>query len=100
MATFASSAVICGLHTTWPTTSRKRSSNHPGQVPGNQLRYSPANSESGGKHRWAFRGKGNSNGSGREEQIMLRLVGLVLILWTMFPAFGQSTSKYQVGTIT
>jgi len=30
---------------------------------------------------------------------MLRLVGLILIL-TMFPAFGQSTSKYQVGTIT
>ena len=31
---------------------------------------------------------------------MLRLVGLVCILLTMFPAFGQSTSKYQVGTIT
>ncbi len=31
---------------------------------------------------------------------MLRLVGLFLILLTMFPAFGQSTSKYQVGTIT
>jgi hypothetical protein len=30
---------------------------------------------------------------------MLRLVGLILIL-TMVPAFGQSTSKYQVGTIT
>ena len=31
---------------------------------------------------------------------MLRLVGLCLIFFTMFPAFGQSTSKYQVGTIT
>src|SRR6266480_3985615 len=48
MATFASSAATCGLLTTWLATSRKRSSNHPGQVPGNQLRYSPANSESGG----------------------------------------------------
>jgi len=31
---------------------------------------------------------------------MPRLVGLLLIFLTMFPAFGQSTSKYQVGTIT
>ena len=31
---------------------------------------------------------------------MLRLVGLFLICLTVFPAFGQSTSKYQVGTIT
>jgi len=31
---------------------------------------------------------------------MLRLVGLFLIFFTMFPAFGQATSKYQVGTIT
>ena len=31
---------------------------------------------------------------------MLRLVGLFLIFLTMFPAFGQSTSKYQVGTVT
>jgi hypothetical protein len=31
---------------------------------------------------------------------MLRLVGLFLIFLTMFSAFGQSTSKYQVGTIT
>ena len=31
---------------------------------------------------------------------MLRLVGLVCIFLTTFPAFGQSTSKYQVGTIT
>jgi hypothetical protein len=31
---------------------------------------------------------------------MLRLVGRFLIFLTMFPAFGQSTSKYQVGTIT
>ena len=31
---------------------------------------------------------------------MLRLGGLFLICLTMFPAFGQSTSKYQVGTIT
>jgi hypothetical protein len=31
---------------------------------------------------------------------MLRLVGRFLIFVTMFPAFGQSTSKYQVGTIT
>lgn len=38
--------------------------------------------------------------SGRKEQIMLRLVGLFLICLTMFPAFGQSTSKYKVGTIT
>jgi len=27
-------------------------------------------------------------------------VGLFLIFFTMFPAFAQSTSKYQVGTIT
>src|SRR5882672_10236443 len=44
--------------------------------------------------------KRNSDRSEREEQIMLRLVGLFLICLTMFPAFGQSTSKYQVGTIT
>ena len=31
---------------------------------------------------------------------MLRLVGLVCILLMTFPAFCQSTSKYQVGTIT
>jgi hypothetical protein len=31
---------------------------------------------------------------------MARLVGLFLIHLTMFPAFGQSTPKYQVGTIT
>jgi hypothetical protein len=31
---------------------------------------------------------------------MLRLVGVFLICLTVFPAFGQSTSKYQVGTIT
>jgi hypothetical protein len=31
---------------------------------------------------------------------MLRLLGLFLICLTMSPAFGQSTSKYQVGTIT
>ena len=31
---------------------------------------------------------------------MLRLGGLFLVFLTMFPAFGQSTSKYQVGTIT
>ena len=31
---------------------------------------------------------------------MLRLLGLFLTFLTMFPAFGQSTSKYQVGTIT
>jgi hypothetical protein len=31
---------------------------------------------------------------------MLRLVGLVLICLTTFSAFCQSTSKYQVGTIT
>jgi hypothetical protein len=31
---------------------------------------------------------------------MLRLVGLFCILLTTFPAFCQSTSKYQVGTIT
>ena len=31
---------------------------------------------------------------------MLRRVGLFLIFLTMFPPFGQSTSKYQVGTIT
>ena len=31
---------------------------------------------------------------------MLRLVGLFLIFLTVFPAFGRSTSKYQVGTIT
>jgi hypothetical protein len=37
--------------------------------------------------------------SGRLEQIMLRFVGLFLFCLTMFPAFGQSTSKYKVGTI-
>jgi hypothetical protein len=31
---------------------------------------------------------------------MLRLVSLFCILLTMFPVLGQSTSKYQVGTIT
>jgi hypothetical protein len=31
---------------------------------------------------------------------MLKLVGLFLIFLTTFAAFGQSTSKYQVGTIT
>ena len=31
---------------------------------------------------------------------MLRLVVLFVMFLTMFPAFGQSTSKYQVGTIT
>ncbi len=31
---------------------------------------------------------------------MPRLVGLFLVFLTMFPAFGQSTSKYQVATIT
>jgi hypothetical protein len=31
---------------------------------------------------------------------MLRLVSLFLILLTTLSAFGQSTSKYQVGTIT
>ena len=31
---------------------------------------------------------------------MLRRVGVFLIFLTICPAFGQSTSKYQVGTIT
>lgn len=31
---------------------------------------------------------------------MLRRVGVFLIFLTMFRAFGQSSSKYQVGTIT
>ncbi len=31
---------------------------------------------------------------------MLRRVGLFLICMAIFPAFGQSASKYQVGTIT
>jgi hypothetical protein len=31
---------------------------------------------------------------------MLRVLSLFLICLTTFPAFGQSTSKYQVGTIT
>jgi hypothetical protein len=31
---------------------------------------------------------------------MLKLVSLLCILLTVFPAFGQPTSKYQVGTIT
>jgi hypothetical protein len=31
---------------------------------------------------------------------MLRLVGLFLMCFTVFPAFGQSTRNYQVGTIT
>ena len=31
---------------------------------------------------------------------MLRLVGLFLMFLMTFSAFGQSTSKYQVGTIT
>jgi hypothetical protein len=38
--------------------------------------------------------------SGIEEQTMLRLAGLFCFCLTMFSAFGQSTSKYQVGTIT
>jgi hypothetical protein len=37
---------------------------------------------------------------GRNEEIMARLVGLFLICLTIFPTFGQSTSKYKVGTIT
>jgi hypothetical protein len=31
---------------------------------------------------------------------MQRLVSLFCMLLTVFPAVGQSTSKYQVGTIT
>ena len=31
---------------------------------------------------------------------MLRLVGLVCTVLAVFPAFGQSSSKYQVATIT
>ena len=31
---------------------------------------------------------------------MRRVVGLFLIFFTTFPAFGQSSSKYQIGTIT
>jgi hypothetical protein len=31
---------------------------------------------------------------------MLRLLGLFCMVLMLFPAFGQSTSKYQVGTIT
>jgi hypothetical protein len=31
---------------------------------------------------------------------MLKRLGLFLIFLTMFPALGQSTSEYQVGTIT
>ena len=31
---------------------------------------------------------------------MLRLAGLICIFLTTYPAFCQSTSKYQVGTIT
>ena len=31
---------------------------------------------------------------------MLKLAGLLLICLTAFPVFGQSTSKYQVATIT
>jgi hypothetical protein len=31
---------------------------------------------------------------------MLKLLGLLVICLAVFPAFGQSTSKYQVGTIT
>jgi hypothetical protein len=31
---------------------------------------------------------------------MLKIAGLFLICLTMFPAFGQSASKYQVATIT
>jgi len=31
---------------------------------------------------------------------MLRLLGPFLVFLTLLPAFGQSTSKYQVGTIT
>jgi hypothetical protein len=45
-------------------------------------------------------GKENSNRSGREEQSMQRLVGLFLICLTTFAAFCQSTTKYQVGTVT
>jgi hypothetical protein len=35
-----------------------------------------------------------------KEHKMLKLVSLLCILLMVFPAFGQSTSKYQVGTIT
>lgn len=31
---------------------------------------------------------------------MLKLISLLCLLLTTFPVFGQSTSKYQVGTIT
>src|SRR5258708_25733444 len=100
MVMFASSAVICGLRTTWRTTSRKRSSNHPGQVPGNQLRHSPANSESGHKCTQAFGWYGTLHQECTKERSMLRLVGLVCISLTTFPALGQSISKYQVATMT
>src|SRR6202162_4450257 len=36
----------------------------------------------------------------REGAKMLRLVSPLCILLTVFPVFGQSTSKYEVGTIT
>jgi len=36
----------------------------------------------------------------RKEQKMLRPASLICILLTVFGAFGQPTSKYQVGTIT
>jgi len=42
----------------------------------------------------------NFDRSRREERIMLRLVGVFCICLTTFPGFCQSTSRYQVGTIT
>jgi hypothetical protein len=44
--------------------------------------------------------RGTPTGADERSKVMLRLVGLFLIFLTMFPAFGQPTSKYQVGTIT
>jgi hypothetical protein len=38
--------------------------------------------------------------SGREERFMLRLTAAFCICLTTFPVFCQSTSKYQVGTVT
>jgi hypothetical protein len=44
--------------------------------------------------------RGTPTRAEERSKIMLRLVSLFLMFVTTFPAFCQSTSKYQVGTIT
>jgi hypothetical protein len=53
-------------------------------------------------HQRSIKKKTNESfgGSRQEERIMLRFVGVFCICLTTFPVFCQSTSKYEVGTIT